>query len=139
MPLKDNRFYPFAVLAVFTGYAWVLLNIVINHSSQITSPGLCIFKSVTGIPCPSCGSTRSVLSIIDGNFHQAMLHNPIGFILALTLIILPLWLIYDSVTGKRSMQNFYNRAEFYLKKKALIVPFIVIILTIWTWNIFKDI
>ena len=139
MPLKENRFYPFAVLAVVSGYTWIILNIVINNISDLSAPVLCVFKTVTGIPCPSCGSTRSVLSIINGDFSRAMHHNPIGFILALTLIILPLWLIFDSVTGKRSMQNFYNRAEFYLKKKALIVPLIVIILAIWVWNIFKGI
>ncbi|MDP3399090.1 MAG: DUF2752 domain-containing protein [Bacteroidales bacterium] len=135
MPLKENRLYPFAVLAVVTGYAWVIINLTINKNSDLSAPGLCLFKTVTGIPCPSCGSTRSVLSIVDGDFGQALIHNPIGFILALMLVILPPWLIFDLITGKRSMHNFYNRAEFYLKKKAIIVPLIMIILIIWIRNI----
>lgn len=135
MPLKENRFYPFAVLSVVTGYAWIILNLTINKHSDLSAPGLCIFKTVTGIPCPSCGSTRSVLSIVDGDFGQAMLYNPIGYILALMLVILPFWLIFDIITDKRSMRNFYNRAEFYLKKKAIVVPLIMIILIIWIRNI----
>jgi hypothetical protein len=139
MPLKENRFYPFAVLSVVTGYAWVIINLIINKNADLPAPGLCIFKSVTGIPCPSCGSTRSVLSIVEGDFGQAMLYNPIGFILALMLVILPPWLFFDLITGKRSMHNFYNRAEFYLKKRALIVPLIIIILIIWIRNILINI
>ncbi len=41
---------------------------------------LCLFRRITRIPCPTCGSTRSVLSIFEGNFFQAFMFNPLLFI-----------------------------------------------------------
>lgn len=34
-------------------------------------------------PCPTCGTTRSVASILSGNFAQAWKLNPIGYIVVL--------------------------------------------------------
>jgi len=31
----------------------------------------CPFKYITGIDCPGCGFQRSVLALIQGNFHQS--------------------------------------------------------------------
>ena len=31
----------------------------------------CVFKSVTGFPCPACGSTRAVAHLAQGRFSSA--------------------------------------------------------------------
>lgn len=38
---------------------------------------LCWFKRFTGIACPTCGFTRSMLSILQGRPLQAWLYNPL--------------------------------------------------------------
>ena len=52
-------------------------------------------KNLTRIPCPSCGSTRSVASIFEGNFREAILLNPLGYVIFFSLLILPIWIIMD--------------------------------------------
>ena len=55
----------------------------------------CVFRSVTGIPCPSCGATRGVLALIHGHPVEAFGFNPlvvtaaVGF--AVGGILAPLW------------------------------------------------
>ena len=40
-------------------------------------PNMCLFYHLTGLPCPSCGMTRSVLALTQLDFHQAMVFNPL--------------------------------------------------------------
>jgi uncharacterized membrane protein YfcA len=42
-------------------------------------PVLCLFRNLTGLPCPFCGTTRSVGSILQGNLDAALAFNPLGF------------------------------------------------------------
>ncbi len=45
---------------------------------------LCLFKNLTGRPCPGCGMTRAISAAAHGNFKQAWRYNK------LALIVLPL-------------------------------------------------
>ncbi|MCZ6792679.1 MAG: DUF2752 domain-containing protein [Planctomycetota bacterium] len=38
----------------------------------------CVFKSWTGLPCPTCGYTRSVQQIVDGNLLESLRFHPLG-------------------------------------------------------------
>jgi len=48
-----------------------------NHLGQ--SVQLCLFRHLTGIPCPTCGFTHGVLSLLKGRPGQAWLYNPLLF------------------------------------------------------------
>jgi hypothetical protein len=45
----------------------------------------CPFKSLTGLPCPGCGFTRSMESVTTGDISGSFLHNPGWIILVLFL------------------------------------------------------
>jgi hypothetical protein len=98
---------------------------------------ICIIKHVTNIPCPSCGSTRSVLSLLQGNFIDAIYLNPIGLLLVIIMIIAPIWIFYDIITKKESFLNSYKKLEFLLQQKKIAIPSILLILSNWIWNISK--
>ena len=40
---------------------------------------LCLFREWTGIPCPSCGSTRLAEALLAGDLVGAIAHNPLVF------------------------------------------------------------
>ena len=46
------------------------------HDRVVT---LCLIKRVTGLPCPTCGFTRGVLSLLSGRPGQGWLYNPLLF------------------------------------------------------------
>jgi hypothetical protein len=45
---------------------------------DVTRVPLCLFRTVTGIPCPLCGLTRSFLSTARGRWRDAFLYHPLG-------------------------------------------------------------
>jgi len=47
----------------------------------------CIFNSVFDIPCPACGLTRSMSSLLKFNVFQGFTFHPLGFIVLIYLIV----------------------------------------------------
>ena len=131
-----NKLYAILAAACAAGYTWLLLTYYRNISNE-SDFGVCLFKQVTGIPCPSCGSTRSVLSLLRGDFAGALFWNPFGILIMLILIISPAWMIYDIVLRKESLYIFYNRSEQFFKRKWIAIPAIILVLLNWIWNIYK--
>jgi hypothetical protein len=41
---------------------------------------VCLLHEWTGIPCPTCGSTRLVESLLAGDLGAALAHNPLVFL-----------------------------------------------------------
>lgn len=40
---------------------------------------LCMFKHLTGCPCPTCGFTRGTIALFQGHLLRAWLYNPLLF------------------------------------------------------------
>lgn len=68
--------WSFALTALWfaLGAANVLLASALGRPVQ-----LCLFKRVTGWPCPTCGFTRGLLSFLSGHPIRAWLYNPLLF------------------------------------------------------------
>ena len=43
----------------------------------------CVFREVTGLYCPGCGSGRAALALLRGDVGAAFRHNPLVFLLGL--------------------------------------------------------
>lgn len=53
-------------------------------------PPLCLFRAVTGLPCPGCGITRSVVDLAHGEISASFRHHPFGiFVLFLIAAQIP--------------------------------------------------
>lgn len=134
--MTRNKLYVFMSAACAAGYIWLIINYHRSVSNSMET-GVCLFKKLTGIPCPSCGSTRSVLSILNGDFAGALLWNPFGIIIMSILVLAPIWIIYDILLRKDSLFRFYNRTELILKQKRVAIPLILLVILNWIWNIYK--
>jgi hypothetical protein len=77
------------------------------------------------------------LSLTNGNFANALNTNPIGFVLALILLIVPFWIIIDFISSKDSFFRLYQRMEKVLKKPQYVIPLVLLIVINWIWNISK--
>jgi hypothetical protein len=47
----------------------------------------CTWHDVTGLPCPSCGATRSVTALLAGKWSAAFLLNPLVFLGAVAVVL----------------------------------------------------
>ncbi len=136
MSLSKNRFYSFLFAACVLGYIWIFLQYIPSFA-QSASAEVCLIRKLSGIPCPSCGSTRSILALLNGNPAQAWAFNPLGFLLLLILLISPIWIIADVLMKSESLHRFYLRVEKLLQNRMVAVPMVVLILLNWLWNISK--
>lgn len=48
---------------------------------------ICLFKNLTGVPCPSCGMTRAFLFLGHGQILKASTLNPLALPLALAFLL----------------------------------------------------
>ncbi|MDP4282589.1 MAG: DUF2752 domain-containing protein [Bacteroidota bacterium] len=101
--------------------------------------GLCVFHAVTGIPCPACGTMRSINAIFHADIAGSMHYNPLGWIVLPAMILFPLWIIADYILKKNYFLAFYLWVENFLRKKQIYIPAILLILANWIWGISKGI
>ena len=132
--LQKSTFYKFSLILVTTGYAWIFYSKKISFTGL---PSVCIFKKVTGIPCPACGSTRSLLNIMAGEPMAALKLNPLGFLFFIVLIFIPIILFYDFILKKEILWRVYQYTEKRIKEKFILTTLFTLIATNWIWNIMK--
>jgi hypothetical protein len=138
MLLNKDKLYSILLIACVAGYIWLYLSITSNVTEN-TSVEVCLIKHATNIPCPSCGSTRSVISLTKGNFVEAFDSNPIGYIVTLIMLIAPIWIIVDIILRSNTLFVCYQKIESELKKPKLAIPLILLVIINWIWNITKGI
>ena len=68
----DHELIWFAVSAAFIAGAAVWLGLALPWPK-------CAFLAVTGLPCATCGATRSMIALLHGNFFGALRWNPLAF------------------------------------------------------------
>ncbi|WP_448519353.1 DUF2752 domain-containing protein [Rhodoflexus sp.] len=122
-----------AILAICcAGYIFLWLKDTFHISY-----GGCTIKYVTGIPCPSCGTTRFIQSLIQGGIMQALYYNPLGFISLALIIAIPPVILYDFIFGKKLFDKLYSQIENIIRSKKVATMLIFMIICNWIWNIYK--
>jgi hypothetical protein len=58
---------------------------------RIPIPDTCSFKNLTGLPCPGCGLTRSIVAGLHGDFSASLSYHKLGL---LTLVYVCLQLLF---------------------------------------------
>jgi hypothetical protein len=137
MSSSARRLYGLMALFCSAGYLWLYLHLDYRWSAQVGS--VCIMKKTIGVPCPSCGSTRSMLSLLQGNFMEAVLWNPFGLLIFGGLVIVPIWVLYDVANSKRTLLSTYQKFEIIVQRKIVAWPLVFLVLMNWLWNFYKGV
>jgi hypothetical protein len=134
MITSRNKLYAFLITACLAGYIWIYYGLQTINKSGFEG---CFIKQLTNIPCPSCGSTRSIILLMKGDFFEALMTNPLGYLIAVIMTTSPIWIIFDIITKNESFYIFYKNIEALLKKRKYALPLILIVIVNWIWNITK--
>jgi hypothetical protein len=137
--MSRNGLYTLMLGACASGGGWLVYlctNPQLIHNASTTP---CLIRHTTGLPCPSCGSSRAVLSLLQGDFLQSIYWNPLGLIILAIMVIGPLWIIRDLVTGSHSFFHFYRRVESWLRIKWVAIAAVLLVMSNWIWTISKGI
>ncbi len=116
------------ILLLLSGYF-----ILYNFQNPLRGHTLCIFKNVTGYPCPACGSTRATILLLHGQFFDSIMLNPLGVITNTLIFISILWMLFDVFKGKNTFYPFLKR-DWNWKIKTIVF---ILLAVNWIWNIEK--
>src|SRR5260370_17747477 len=81
----------------------------------------CVFHDVTGLPCVTCGMTRSAIQFFHGNFVAALRWNPLVFVALCGLSIFDAYafvVLVASVPGLR-IERFCSAAKTFVRALLL--------------------
>jgi hypothetical protein len=86
----------------------------------------CTFKTVTGLPCPSCGMTTSFALLMHGDVWNSLKANAVGTLLAAFCLGLVPWCLAGVIRGRPYFVWSLERAL-----TRLIVIFLILMLVRW--------
>ncbi len=87
----------------------------------------CIFKELTGYPCPTCGATRCVCEFSQGHFWDSFLMNPLIFLIG---VAIGLFAVYSIGV------YFFNFPEIkfdWVKKKSNLFKILSVLAILVNW------
>jgi hypothetical protein len=93
----------------------------------------CTFHSITGIPCPSCGATRSAILLAQGELITSLKMNPLFSLLYISVL---LWGLVSFIL--LFVRKKLSIALNYLEARIIRWGVLVIVLLNWIYLIFAD-
>lgn len=119
---------------LFMSYVWITVSLLTDTTN---SKPLCLLKRISGVPCPSCGTTRSILSILHGHFKEAFYLNPLGYLAVIILLTAPIVLVVGLIKKRNYLYevfSFINSTKWTYK---VWIPALTVLIINWIWNILK--
>jgi len=86
------------VLVVIAAGSAVVLIFHYAHLSDNRCFSICQFRRLTGLPCPTCGVTRSLAMLAKGEWRRAVAYHPMGPLVAAALCGGWLYLLWCAAT-----------------------------------------
>lgn len=93
------RRIPWAALGLgLLGALAVLLGPILKAHPWLLRP--CLFKTITGFPCLTCGLTRCSLALLDGRPAEAFHWHPVATLVVLASPLLAAWDVRRALRGQ---------------------------------------
>ncbi|MBW7857495.1 MAG: DUF2752 domain-containing protein [Leptonema sp. (in: Bacteria)] len=100
----------------------LLVGYLILSLFPISGFSFCVFYNVSGYPCPGCGMTRAIHSLLfDHDIGFALKYHPVSLVLAPMLVIAAMSFLLPN----SKLEYFYN---LHIKKINIVVGAIVIVI-----------
>jgi hypothetical protein len=109
------------VFGLIYGTIAILTLIAVRFLPVLELMPSCVFRAFTGIPCPTCGATRSLVHLANGNLSASFGMNPA---IALFIFAALLMFAYDVATlfsGSRISLSLTPREATLIRAGAVVV------------------
>lgn len=128
-----RRLFDSSALIWAFGILWcgALAVVVVLEMTTGRSIPLCMFKRITGMPCATCGSTRAVIALAQGDPLRAFMLNPLVMSL---LFAVPAWLV---VRWRRSRTSAEARPWSGSQRTVACIAFLALFAANWVYVIWR--
>ena len=92
---------------------------------------ICWFKMLFGLPCPACGLTRGMSSLLHFEFYKSFLYHPLSVLVLAYLFILAISNQTDYL--KKAVQHLSDKYTYLFSFKFIAILFICL----WIFKLFK--
>jgi len=130
--LAARKEFKILTLLYIIGVAWLLLNVVWPMGLVV-----CPLRSVTGVPCPACGTTRGLVHLLHGEPWQAVVSNPNVLLVAPAALVFTLSLVVGWLCRKPFAQQIYAQVQQILSRKRVFAAFVAWELCVWAFLLFR--
>ena len=113
-----------AVMVAWGGLVAVTVSLAQASGRRVS---LCLFKLLSGLPCPTCGLTRGTLSMLRGHIIDGWTLNPLVFSL---LAVAAAAVAMRALFGRKLVLRLSRRERF-----AAVAVLIVLVLANWAYVI----
>ena len=104
----------------------------VDRWEWLTPPGvpdectsICLLRRATGLPCPTCGMTRSFCDIGRGEFGEALHQHPLGPLFYVLFGVLMVRSAIIALTGRPCLERMARIFIF------AILPLVAVLVTVW--------
>ena len=85
------------------------LGLALWFAARLPTPQ-CVFHALTGLPCVTCGATRSAFQFLHGHFVASLFFNPLAFLAYCSVTIFDLYAIVVLITRAPDCDSEISRA-----------------------------
>jgi len=97
---------------------------------------LCPLHAVTGLPCPTCGSTRAAIALVHGDLATALAWNPL---MTLVMIGAALYVLYAAVVVIRNIPRLRWTPPSRSESRGIRIGVILLIAINWGYLIWRGV
>jgi hypothetical protein len=128
-PLRPLELDHEALWLVVGGASLCLLGVA------LVTPGIqlprCAFKTITGLPCPTCGLTRTIIALSRGDVDRALFLNPLA---AIACGVAALYLLYAAAVLALRLPRFRPTVS-AIGARRLRIATVAALAANWIWLI----
>jgi hypothetical protein len=110
-----------AIVVVVLWAGLVAAEYLLRASTSDRDATVCIFRNLTGHPCPTCGSTRAVFALVGGHPLEAIAWNPLVMIGGFALMVM---LLLPPAVGRRVRFDLSQRGWMWASIGLVVVVFL---------------
>jgi hypothetical protein len=104
-----QNYYVKYLLAIFSIVGGYLALILFDNLHNPAFQTFCLFKWMTGIPCPGCGMGRATLALLQGNVPLSLYYNILCIPFSISILISLVWAGLDITRGKNTFFKFIKQ------------------------------